>query len=106
MQLYLVSFFRGRYILTANTVDITPISKTEKLLAKLLNTQGSFTWDELASLLGKLGYVVQEGSGSHVKFDNGKPAELINLHRPHPGNELKKYAKDQVIEKLKLGGHL
>lgn len=31
---------------------------------------------------------------------------MINLHRPHPGNELKKYVREQVIDKLKLGGHL
>lgn len=86
--------------------DVASMSKAQKLMAKLLNTQGSFTWDELASLLGKLGYIAQEGSGSRVKFDNGKPAEMINLHRPHPGNELKKYVKGQVIEKLKMGGHL
>lgn len=82
------------------------MSKTEKLLAKLLNTTSSFTWDELASLLGKLGYTSQQGNGSRVKFNNEKPEEMINLHRPHPGNELKKYAKEQVIEKLKLGGYL
>jgi len=82
------------------------MSKTDKLIAKLLNTNSSFTWDELASLLGKLGYTLQHGNGSRVKFDNGNPAELINLHRLHPGNELKKYVKEQVIDKLKLGGHL
>ena len=82
------------------------MSKIDKLFVKLLNTNGSFTWDELASLLGKLGYTTEQGSGSRVKFTNGNPAEMISLHRPHPGNELKKYAKEQVIEKLQLGGHL
>lgn len=82
------------------------MSKIDKLLAKLLNTSSCFTWDELASLLGKLGYITAQGGGSRVKFDNGNPAEMINLHRPHPGNELKKYASEQVIEKLKLGGHV
>lgn len=82
------------------------MSKIEKLICKLLNTNGSFTWDELTSLLAKLGYSLQQGSGSRVKFDNGNPAEMINLHRPHPGNELKKYVREQVIDKLKLGGHL
>lgn len=82
------------------------MSKTEKLIGKLLGTNRSFTWDELTSLLAKLGYSLQQGNGSRVKFDNGNPAEMINLHRPHPGNELKKYAREQVIDKLKLGGHL
>ena len=29
---------------------------------------------------------------------------MINLHKPHPGNELKAYVKRQVIEHLKAGG--
>lgn len=31
---------------------------------------------------------------------------MINLHRPHPGNELKAYVKRQVIEHLKAGGSI
>ena len=80
------------------------MSKDEKLLAKLMNDQGSFTWPELISLLRRLGYHQIEGSGSRVKFDNGDPAAMINLHKPHPGNELKAYIKRQIVEQLKSGG--
>lgn len=80
------------------------MSKQEKLLAKLLNRQAGFTWQELTALLGGLGYRQLEGSGSRVKFDNGNPQAMVNLHRPHPGNELKAYVKRQVIEQLKAGG--
>lgn len=80
------------------------MSKQEKLLAKLLNKQGSFTWQELVTLLRGLGYDQVEGVGSRVKFDNGNPMAMINLHKPHPGNELKAYLKRQVIEHLKAGG--
>ena len=80
------------------------MSKHEKLLAKLLNRQGSFTWQELVALLTSFGYLQLEGSGSRVKFDNGNPHAMINLHRPHPGNELKGYVKKQVIEHLRAGG--
>lgn len=80
------------------------MSKQEKLLAKLLNRQAGFTWQELMALLASLGYQKVEGGGSRVKFDNGDPKAMINLHRPHPGNEVKAYARRQVIEHLKAGG--
>lgn len=80
------------------------MSKQGKLLTKLLNRQASFTWPELTSLLNSLGYRQIEGQGSRVKFDNGNPQAMINLHRPHPGNELKAYVRRQVIEQLKAGG--
>ncbi|SDK55140.1 HicA toxin of toxin-antitoxin [Pseudomonas delhiensis] len=80
------------------------MSRNEKLLAKLLNESTSFTWQELVTLLRWLGYRQLEGSGSRVKFDNGDPQALINLHKPHPGNELKAYVRRQIIEHLKAGG--
>ncbi|ANI13403.1 hexulose-6-phosphate isomerase [Pseudomonas citronellolis] len=79
------------------------MSRNEKLLAKLLNESASFTWQELVTLLRWLGYRQLEGSGSRVKFDNGDPLALINLHKPHPGNELKAYVRRQIIEHLKAG---
>lgn len=80
------------------------MSKHGKLLAKLQNRRSTFTWQELKTLLGHLGYSQLEGQGSRVKFDNGDPQALISLHRPHPGNELKAYTKRQILENLKAGG--
>lgn len=80
------------------------MSKTEKLIAKLPNEHAAFTWRELETLLCKLGYQPLEGQGSRIKFHNGDPQAMINLHKPHPGNELKAYAKRQVIEQLRSGG--
>lgn len=68
------------------------MTKTDKLIEKLLNKKASFTWQELVALLKSLGDKQLEGKGSRVKFDNGDPNALINLHRPHPGNEIKAYA--------------
>jgi hypothetical protein len=82
------------------------MSKQEKLLAKLLNKQAGFTWPELVSLLKGLGFGQIEGEGSRVKFSNGNPQAMINLHKPHPGNELKAYVKRQVVEHLKAGGFI
>lgn len=80
------------------------MSRHAKLLAKLLNLHGGFTWPELETLLKGFGYRLIDGDGSRVKFDNGNPQAMINLHKPHPGNELRAYIKRQIIERLKAGG--
>ncbi len=82
------------------------MSKLEKLLDKMRDPKSKWTWKELCSLLIKLGYAQEEGDGSRVKFDNGNATDLINLHKPHPSNEVKAYAIRQVREKLKTGGML
>jgi len=79
------------------------MSKKEKLIQKLLLAR-TFKFSELITLLQMLGYTELQGDGSRVKFDNGNPEDLINLHKPHPGNEMKTYAVKQVKEKLQRGG--
>lgn len=79
------------------------MSKKEKLIQKLLLAK-TFKFSDLVSLLKMLGYTEIQGDGSRVKFNNGKPEDLINLHKPHPGNEMKVYAVKQVKEKLQQGG--
>ena len=79
------------------------MSKKEKLIQKLLLAR-TFKFSELITLLKMLGYTELQGDGSRVKFDNGRPEDLINLHKPHPGNEMKAYAVKQVKEKLQRGG--
>lgn len=80
------------------------MSRIDKLLNKLLSPQSVLTWQELTTLLLRLGYRQLDGSGSRVKFDNGDPRLSINLHKPHPGNEIKHYVRRQIIEQLKSGG--
>jgi predicted RNA binding protein YcfA (HicA-like mRNA interferase family) len=58
----------------------------------------------LTAVLKTLGYRQVQGSGSRVKFDNGNADQMINLHKPHPGNIVKRYALRQLIEKLEQGG--
>ncbi len=77
------------------------MGKQEKLKARLLDGSRSITWQELATLLKSLGYKEIQGHGARVKFDNGNPDHMINLHRPHPHNEMKQYAVKLVIAKLK-----
>ena len=80
------------------------MSKGEKLVKRLLAKPNDFTYNELKSLLSHLGYVeTQSGktSGSRVAFINERDKHIIRLHKPHPGNELKKYQIEQVIEELR-----
>lgn len=81
------------------------MSRSAKLLTKLLSKPKTFTYDELRSVLTALGFEEKQGSGSRVKFFNPKTKVIINLHKPHPGNELKKYAINNVVEILKEHGY-
>lgn len=80
------------------------MSKRKKLIEKLKNFYATFTWDELVNLLNALGYEKLEGSGSRAKFVKGNTC--IDLHKPHPGNELKRYVKKLVLAHLRQRGEI
>lgn len=84
------------------------MSKTEKLLQRLLSVPRDFTWDELINILGLFGFnELKKGKtgGSRRKFaDENK--NVIILHKPHPGNIVKEYALKQVITQLKDKGYI
>ena len=80
------------------------MGKREKLIAKLMAVPADFAWQELSALLKMLGYQEVQGSGSRVKFYNGNADQMINLHKPHPGNIVKRYVLRQLLEKLVQGG--
>lgn len=80
------------------------MGKRGKRITRLKTIPADFTWQELTALLKTLGYQKVQGSGSRVKFDNGNADQMINLHKPHPGNIVKRYALRQLIEKLEQGG--
>ena len=70
----------------------------EKIKAK--PTSSHIKWDELVVALKHLGYKEITNSGSRRKFFNVEMNNLISLHRPHPGNEVKPCFIKQVREKL------
>lgn len=81
----------------------------EKAVERLLSEPSDYTYEELTSLLRKLGYEEkQKGktSGSRVRFFNSIDKHVIMLHKPHPGNIIKRYAIKQVIIKLKEKGRI
>lgn len=85
------------------------MSKLEKLILKLLSNKSSFTYDELRTLLAKLGYEEKrlgKTSGSRVAFVHINTKHIIRLHKPHPGNELKRYQIKYLVAELKKEGHI
>ena len=83
------------------------MSKLHKTIDKLLNLQQVFTFKELEYLLGKFGYVEKKTgktSGSRKAYINKVSLHIIRIHKPHPGNELKRYVKTYLIIELKKQG--
>jgi hypothetical protein len=82
------------------------MSRKDKLIARLKGKPKDFTWDELARLLRSLGYEEAKPGktgGSRRRFVH-TTAAMISLHQPHPGNELKGYQVELVIEVLTQEG--
>jgi hypothetical protein len=76
------------------------MSTFEKLLKRFLLKPKDFTYDELKRLLSAFGYNEEQGADSRVVFKNERLQNKIKLHKPHPGNILKKYQLDLIIEEL------
>ena len=78
------------------------LGRKDKLLERLLSRPTDFTFAELTTTLGHLGYyLVNTGktSGSKVAFTDGK-GDYIRIHKPHPRNILKRYQIDDIIAKF------
>jgi len=84
------------------------LSKKDKLARRFLSRPADFTFNELVTLLGSIGYFMEtigKTSGSRVVFSN-KNGDYIRLHKPHPRNILKLYQIDDLIQNLKEKGLL
>jgi hypothetical protein len=75
------------------------MSKAEKILQRLLTKPKDFSYSELKTVLGLFDYIEEQGAGSRVCFKTS--THKIKLHKPHPGNILKQYQLDLVIDELK-----
>ena len=77
------------------------MSRLEKEIDRLKSKPKDYTYDELKSLLNKIGFLEYnkgKTSGSKVSFINQTNIK-IELHKPHPNNVLKPY---QIIEILRV----
>ena len=85
------------------------MSQIDKLKQRLLSKPKDFTYEELKRILDNCGFTeINKGktSGSRIKFYNEKNGKIILIHKPHPGNIIKPYLIDIIIEKLTEIGEL
>ena len=85
------------------------MSKSDKLIKKLLSKSKNFKYTELKTLLSTLNYSeLKKGktSGSRVAYMNNKTKHIIRLHKPHPQNTLKQYQVHQICDELKKQGYI
>jgi virulence-associated protein VapD len=82
------------------------MGKIDKLLDRFKSKPKDFTYNELKKILNHFGYVLSQGSGSRVVFINKNTGHKIKLHKPHPGNILKRYQLDVIEAELKWKGLL
>jgi len=82
------------------------MSRHEKLKDRFKELPLNFTWDELCRLMKGCGFDQISGAGSRYKFCHQKSHLVVILHKPHPGNLIKKYAMKQVLERLKACGEI
>ncbi len=78
------------------------MSSKEKLITRLLTLPKEFTYDEMRTMLGYLGFEERskgKTSGSRVEYV--KQEITILLHKPHPNNQLKPYQVKQIVNELK-----
>ena len=79
------------------------MGKFEKIIQRLKDGTGTITYQELKYILNQFGYSeLNQGktSGSRVAFWNEEKRDIIRLHKPHPGNELKEYQRKMIRSHL------
>lgn len=79
------------------------MSKLEKEIERLKSKTKDYTYDELKSLLNKLGFYENtkgKTSGSGIEFKDEYKRKIM-LHKPHPGNIIKPYIIKAVLNNLK-----
>jgi hypothetical protein len=80
------------------------MSRKEKIIARFLSRPKDFTFEELVNLLKIFKYQeVKTGktSGSARAFIRINSSHIIRLHKPHPGNVMRIYQIDLIINELK-----
>lgn len=85
------------------------LTAQEKLLKRFKSKPTEFSWSELMRLLRFVGYEelkTGKTGGSRRRFKNQKNDILINLHKPHPKEILKRYQIQQILDHLEREGIL
>ena len=78
------------------------MSAIGKLIQELKTRPGAFDWRDMRRVLLSVGYTAKTSgktSGSRIRFTHPTAAPIV-LHKPHPGNEMKQYAINLVVDML------
>lgn len=84
------------------------MSTKEKLLERFKSLPADFTFDELVTLLSRLGYKQDNKgttSGSRAVFIHEGITPVL-VHKPHPGNIVQKYVMRRILRQLKEDGKI
>jgi len=77
---------------------------SKKLVERFKKLPKDFTFEETKSLLGHLGYEIDnrgKTSGSRVRFKNSKTGFYIDIPKPHPGSIMKEWMMNAIYQHLK-----
>ena len=85
------------------------MSKLEKAKERISSRPKDYTYSEAKTLLKQLGfdeYSKGKTSGSRVKFYRSSDQKMILLHKPHPGDEMKPGAVNDLADFLEEIGEI
>ena len=85
------------------------MGKEEKMIQRLVSVPADYTYTEARTLAIRFGYMEQNKgstSGSRVMFFRPMDGRKILLHKPHPGDIMKKYAVRQFLDRLIENGDI
>lgn len=78
------------------------MSRLETLVSDFKNCKSAFPFAKLVRLLAGLGYEeLKSKGGSSRRFAHSETKQLILLHEPHPGNEVKAYKVREIQDLLR-----
>lgn len=80
--------------------------KKSKLKERIVERPKDFTWAEACTLMKQCGFKLINKDGSARMFKHLDTGLKAGVHEPHPGNILKPYAVDILIDALKAVGEL
>ena len=85
------------------------MSTIDKLISRFLSIPNDFTYQEAKKVVGHFGYLEDNKgrtSGSRVVFIRESDNATIFLHKPHPGNQMKRQYLRDMLDAMKGFGDL
>ena len=85
------------------------MGKEEKMIQRLKSVPSDYTYTEARAIAIRFGYEEHNKgstSGSRVMFFRPPDRRKILLHKPHPGDIMKKYAVRQFLDRLIENGDI